>query len=91
MAQWRAYSSSAVSTIGFGPPDHFVQRRAGRNHGIDRVFLFHLEIDQHRPIVLARRFNRRHDFGALRHGHAADAVSLAPACAKSGFSSGVAA
>src|SRR5712691_5126699 len=40
---------------GTGPPDHVVQRRARRDHRVDGVFLLHLEIEQHRPVVIARR------------------------------------
>src|ERR1700756_5732234 len=44
-----------------GPPDHFVQRRASGHHGIDRVFLFDAEIDEHRPVMIARRTHRGHN------------------------------
>src|SRR6267378_5492434 len=59
-----------------GPPNHIVQRRAGRDHRIDRIFLFDLEIDQHRPIMLARRFDSRHDLRTLRDGRALDPISV---------------
>src|SRR5208282_5330960 len=53
-----------------GPPNHVVQRSAGRDHRIDGVFLFHLEINQHRPLMLARRLDGGHDLGTLRDGRA---------------------
>src|ERR1700693_660145 len=38
---------------GTGPPDHVVQRRTGRNHRVDGIFLFNLEVDQHGAVVIA--------------------------------------
>src|SRR5208337_3534699 len=58
-----------------GPPNHVVQRSSGRDHRIDGIFLFNLEIDQHRPLVLARRLDGGHDAGTLRNCRAPDAVS----------------
>src|ERR1700719_308058 len=60
-----------------GPPDHFVQRCSRRHHGINRVFLFHSEIDEHRPIMLPRRLHRGHNLGTLGYGHAANAIGFA--------------
>src|SRR6516225_3128867 len=37
-----------------GSADHFMQSRSRSNHGINRVFLLDLKIDQHGSIVLAR-------------------------------------
>src|SRR6266851_3904651 len=55
------------------PANHFVQRRARRDHRIDRIFLLHLEVDQDWPHVIVRHFDRRHDLGALRNGNSANA------------------
>ncbi len=48
-----------------------MQRRARRHHRIDRIFLLHLEIDQHRTIVRVRRPNRGNHLVALLHHNAA--------------------
>src|SRR5579872_6513667 len=37
-----------------GPPDHLMQRRSRRHHGIHRVLLFHPEVDEHWPIMILR-------------------------------------
>ena len=34
------------------PSNHIVQRRAGRDHRIDSIFLLNFKIDQHRPIII---------------------------------------
>src|SRR6266849_1806602 len=60
-----------------GTANHVVQRRARRDHGVDRVFLFHTEVDQHRAIVLTGGANGGHNLRTLAHGHAADSVGLA--------------
>ena len=59
------YSSAAVSTIGAGTADHLVQRCSRGDHGIDGVFLFDLEVDQHGTIVPARGLDSGHDLGTL--------------------------
>src|SRR5438270_9881583 len=46
------------------PPDHFVQSRARRNHGINRVLLLDLKINQHWSIVVARGLHGRQNLGA---------------------------
>src|SRR5271166_4563505 len=46
-------------------PYHFVQRRSRCDHGIHRIFLLHLEINQHRTIVLPRRLHRRYNLRTL--------------------------
>src|SRR3954471_24213485 len=46
------------------PADHLVEIGAGRDHRVDRVFLFDLEIDQRRPLLAARRFNGGFDVAA---------------------------
>src|SRR5450759_4883758 len=63
-----------------GPPNHIVQRSAGRDHRINGVFLFNLKIDQHRPLVLARRLDGGHDLRTLRDSRAPDAISLGQPC-----------
>src|SRR5271165_4254345 len=59
-----------------GPPDHLVQSRSGRDHGIDRIFLLHLKINQHRSIVLPGRLNRGHNLRALGHGFIPNPVGV---------------
>src|SRR6266853_4118687 len=54
------------------PANHFVQRRARRDHRIDRIFLLHLEVDQDRSLVLERHFNCGYHLGALRHSDRAN-------------------
>src|ERR1700758_5328168 len=44
---------------GAWPGDLPVQRRARRDHGINRVLLLHLKINQHRTIVVPRGLHRR--------------------------------
>ena len=53
-----------------------MQRRSRRHHRIHRVFLLDVEINQHRPIVLSRRFHRRHYFGARTHRRCLDAIGF---------------
>src|SRR5579864_4984659 len=53
-----------------------MQRGPGRDHWVDRVFLFDLEINQHWAVVPARRLHGWDDFGALRHRHASYAISF---------------
>ena len=53
-----------------------MQRGARRDHGIDRVLLLNLEINEHRSLVPAGRLHRRHNFGALCNRGVADSVSL---------------
>src|ERR1700680_5087665 len=45
--------------------NHFVRRRARRDHGVARIFLLHLELEQNRSLVLVRHFHRRYNLGAL--------------------------
>src|SRR5271165_552628 len=49
--------------------NHFVQGRARRDHGVHRIFLLHLEIDQHRTFVLMCHLDSRRDLGALIYGY----------------------
>src|SRR5271157_1930752 len=58
------------------PPDHLVQSCPSRHHGIHRILLLYLKVDQHRPVVLARHLDRRHHLRALGDHRAADAISL---------------
>src|SRR3954454_19381980 len=62
------------------PPDHFVQRRPRRHHGINRVLLFHSEIDQYRAIMLPRGPYRGHHLRAFSNRHTANSISLAQLC-----------
>ena len=51
--------------ICFPVADHLMQRRAGGNHRIDGIFLFHAEFEQHRALGIARQCNRfMHFFAA---------------------------
>src|SRR6202022_3234649 len=61
---------------GTGPPDHIVQGGARRHHGVDGVLLFYLEVEQYRPVVIARLAHRGQDLRTLSYGHTPDAVSL---------------
>src|SRR5712692_959661 len=61
---------------GTRPPDHVVQGRTGCNHGIDGIFLLDLEVEQHRPVMIARRPHRGQHLRALTYCHAADAVGF---------------
>ena len=45
-----------------------MQRSARGHHRVHRIFLLHLEVDQHRPLVLVRHFHCGHHLGALRYG-----------------------
>ena len=59
-----------------GPADHLVQRRAGHDHRINRIFLLHHEVDQERSLWRARRFDRRHHLGARASPLRPDAVRV---------------
>src|SRR3954463_4084568 len=57
-----------------GTADHLVQRRAGRHHRVDGVFLLDREVDQHRLARFARGLHRGTHLVALAHRDALDAV-----------------
>ena len=56
--------------------NHFVQRSAGGNHRIDRIFLFDAEIDEHGFLGFARGANGGSDIAARGDALAADAEGV---------------
>ena len=61
--------------------------RAARDH--DGPVLLDFEVDQYRPVMIARRPHRWQHLRALAYRHAADSVASA-SFTKLGFNSGVA-
>ena len=53
-----------------------MQRRPGRDHRVDGVFLLDLEIDQHGSFVRLGRLDRGHNIGAMLDDKRANAISL---------------
>src|SRR5882724_7433520 len=58
------------------PPDHVVQGSAGCPHRIDRVLLLDFEIEQHRPVMIARRPHCGQNLRTLGYRDAADSIGL---------------
>src|SRR5258706_6453965 len=58
------------------PANHFMQRPASRNHGVNRVFLFHAEIDEHAFGGFASRTNRGNDLGSGGNALSANAEGV---------------
>src|SRR5215467_12613114 len=56
--------------------NHVVQRRAGRNHRVNRVLLFDAKIDQDGVLRFARRANRRDNVAASSYAFAPNAESI---------------
>src|SRR5215471_20771312 len=61
---------------GTRPPDHLVQCCSRRDHGINRVFLLDLKIDQNRTIMLPRCLHRGHNLRALCNGLTSNSVGF---------------
>src|SRR5438270_6285551 len=58
-----------------GAADHLVEGRAGRDHWVDAVFFFDLEVDEEWLAAGAGASDRRDDVGAFGDVRAGDAVS----------------
>src|SRR5579872_2585807 len=76
-AAWLFLFVSCGLDDGAGPPNHFVQRSTRSDHGINGIFLLHLEIDQHRAIVGSSGANGGHYIRTLVAHDALDAVGRA--------------
>src|SRR5271165_6644687 len=56
--------------------NHFMQTSARRDHGVNRIFLLHLKVDQHGSLIVARHIDRGHNFRALRYGQGANSKGV---------------